>query len=66
MSYESWRISYQSSEQAARAAYNDAETQRAEVVRLQGIISRAVMMYDRCAPGYELIAPLRAESEKTT
>jgi 16S rRNA C967 or C1407 C5-methylase (RsmB/RsmF family) len=31
MSYESWRISFQSSEQAARAAYAEVEALRAEV-----------------------------------
>jgi len=33
MSYEAWRISYQSSEQAARAAY-------AEMMRLQKLIEQ--------------------------
>ena len=31
MSYESWRISYQSSEQAARAAFDEIATLRAQL-----------------------------------
>lgn len=34
MTYESWRISFQSSEQAARAAYAEAEALRAEVAQM--------------------------------
>lgn len=37
MSYESWRISYQSSEQAARAAYAEIEKLRNEVERLKSM-----------------------------
>jgi len=37
MSYESWRISYQSSEQAARAAYAENEKLRKEVERLKSM-----------------------------
>ena len=36
MSYESWRISYQGSEQAARAAYNELTKLTAKVAELEG------------------------------
>lgn len=36
MSYESWRISYQSSEQAARAAYAKVEELAARLAELEG------------------------------
>lgn len=42
MSYESWRISFQSSEQAARAAYAEVEALRAEVELLNRILGRIV------------------------
>lgn len=35
MSYEAWRISYQDSEQAARAAYNELEKLRKETTNSQ-------------------------------
>lgn len=35
MDYLAWRISYQDSEQAARAAWKEAESSRAEVERLR-------------------------------
>lgn len=41
MTYETWRITYQSSEQAARAAY-------AEVERLQEIAARYQYLKDNC------------------
>jgi hypothetical protein len=37
MSYESWRISFQSSEQAARAAYADMEKLRREMEKLKSM-----------------------------
>ena len=40
MSYESWRISYQSSEQAARAAYSQVESQARKIEELKDIIQR--------------------------
>lgn len=47
MSYESWRTSFQSSEQAARAAYAEVEALRSEVERLRDEGASAV----RRAPG---------------
>lgn len=35
MTYESWRISYQSSEQAARAAYAECVRLRARIERME-------------------------------
>ena len=35
MTYEAWRISYQSSEQAARAAYAECERLRAKVAEIE-------------------------------
>ena len=35
MTYEAWRISYQSSEQAARAAYAECERLRAKIERME-------------------------------
>ena len=35
MNYEAWRITFQSSEQAARSAFNDLSAARAEIARLK-------------------------------
>ena len=35
MTYEAWRISYQSSEQAARAAYAECEQLRAKIAEME-------------------------------
>lgn len=40
MSYESWRISYQSSEQAARAAYEECEDLRFDAERYLWLIQK--------------------------
>lgn len=48
MSYESWRISYQSSEQAARAAYAEVEALRAE----RDALARENEAMKRCAIKY--------------
>lgn len=42
MSHESWRTSFQSSEQAARAAYAEVEALRSEVRRLRDVLKVAV------------------------
>jgi len=47
MSYESWRISYQSSEQAARAAYNQLAVSEAQVLKLKAEIA-ALKLYSPC------------------
>lgn len=44
MSYESWRISFQSSEQAARAAYAEVEALRAEIEALRAEVERLKSM----------------------
>lgn len=44
MSYESWRISYQSSEQAARAAYAEVEKLRKEDYKLVPVDVRNVIL----------------------
>lgn len=48
MSYESWRISFQSSEQAARAAYAEVERLRAE----RDVLARENEAMKRCATKY--------------
>jgi hypothetical protein len=46
MSYESWRISFQSSEQAARTAYAELDTLRAELVGAIKARNAAIMLYN--------------------
>ena len=46
MSYESWRISFQSSEQAARTAYDELDTIRAELVGAIKARNAAIMLYN--------------------
>ncbi len=47
MSYESWRISFQSSEQAARAAYAAAEALQAKVEALCEALETCLEMEER-------------------
>lgn len=47
MSYESWRISFQSSEQAARAAYAAAEALQAKVEALCEALETCLKMEER-------------------
>lgn len=46
MSYESWRISYQSSEQAARAAYAEVKRLRAALERLEKLEAAAMSVLE--------------------
>jgi hypothetical protein len=46
VSYESWRISYQSSEQAARAAYDELATLRAELDGAAKSRNAAMLLYE--------------------
>ncbi len=58
MSYESWRVSYQSSEQAARAAHAECERLRARVGELRQLVGD---VHDRLLRGdsdAELLAML--------
>ena len=47
MSYESWRISYQSGEQAARAAYERGIALAAKVIEMKAEIA-ALKLYSPC------------------
>ena len=42
MTYEAWRISFQSSEQAARAAYGLLASRNAEIVELVAALDRII------------------------
>lgn len=46
MSYESWRITFQSSEQAARAAYDELATLRAELDGAVKSRNAAMLLYE--------------------
>lgn len=59
MSYESFRITYQSSEAAARAAYEECERLRAENAALKhdaGLFKRAII--DLSKRGFGVMRPL--------
>lgn len=54
LTYEAWRVSFQSSEQAARAAYKEALRQDEEKERLRGALIRARQaLMDSEGPFYE-------------
>ena len=46
MSYESWRISYQSSEQAARAAFDEIATLRAQLAASEARAEQSDVLTD--------------------
>ena len=46
MTYEAWRISYQSSEQAARAAYAECAQLRARIEVMEPTMQDALMKFD--------------------
>lgn len=61
MSYESWRISYQSSEQAARAAYAENEKLRKEVEEWRSFAEAQVELRDEAEDHAEDLAKSLAE-----
>jgi hypothetical protein len=48
MSYEAWRISYQSSEQAARVAYAEWQNTRDEVKKWKALADAAAQGFEAC------------------
>lgn len=61
MSYESWRISYQSSEQAARAAYAEVEKLRRELEEWRSFAEAQVELRDEVEDHAEALAKALAE-----
>jgi len=59
MSYESWRISFQSSEQAARAAYAEVEALRAEVAEWKRVAAAQAAEIE----ALRAASPLREQEE---
>ena len=55
MSYEAWRISYQSSEQAARSAYQRAESLKSERDELQAQVKAMEWQPIQTAPNDEIV-----------
>lgn len=48
MSYEAWRITYQSSEQAARAAYTEWQVKLEEVKKWMALAEAAALGFEAC------------------
>lgn len=62
MSYESWRISFQSSEQAARAAYAEAEALREEAAGWKCVVAAHAELHDEAEELAERLAEALREA----
>jgi hypothetical protein len=66
MSYEAWRITYQSSEQAARAAYNECQQMKEELRIIRGQTLTTEEYNARAKPRLEAIDQLSKKIDFST
>ena len=59
MSYEAWRITYQSSEQAARAAYTEWQVKLEEVKKWMALAEAAALGFEACQRRHDLTEKLK-------